>query len=1281
VQPDQWRTVKTLIDDLLVLPRGARAERLQQPTIDPIVRAEARSLLDEYERGELDDFPRTPRFSPRRRLGAGAFGTVFEAYDVEQQIVVALKILRQTDPASLGRFKREFWTLRELDHPHLVKLYQLFQDDSSWFFTMQLVRGVGFLDHLHNDRARAAGAAGSEGTRNRDELRAVFLQISDGVHALHRSGHIHRDLKPDNVLVNHAGVVTLIDLGMARHLGGAPARQSVSIVGSAHYMSPEQSSGGDLTEATDWYSVGVMLYEALTGAYPFDGTIDEILDGKRTRTPPDAIALSPEIPEDLNALCRDLLQRNAADRPSAADIFRRLGAPVGRRRRTPDSSTAIFVGRDHALTRLDEIFTAVQSSRAGIVVNIAGPSGIGKSTLVREFHNRLSQRRDVLVLQGRCHESARIRFNALDSLVDRLTAHLKTLLALETKALLPRDLAPLVRLFPVLKDVEAIARTRLGPADAADFQELRERGFEALIEILARLGDVQPLVIAIDDIQWGDSDSAAFFARLLEAQAPPAVLWILSYRSEDLTVSPFLARYRRHLALAAGRGGSAQTIDLDLGELSREDAGELIRRLLPSVEMDRVTEAAIIQQASGIPFLIVEFARYAAACSDANQQPHFVLDEVTRARTAALPAAARTLLTIVAVAGQPVPASVAYKAARLESDDFPGLQSLTAENLVRVRETPAGQDLETYHDRFRESIVASLDPNARRQAHLALAASLAEHVRPDPAFVAAQFHGGGDLATAARYYQLAAESSSTTYAFDRAAEFYGLAAELGSHPTEERLRLARLQGEALIYAGRGHDAAAVFASAAREASSLERLELERLAAEQFLRSGNINDGLRLVGTVAKTLGIWIGDRRWQILLSLLWRRALVSAIGPRFRVRPPEAISTNDLAVLDTYWSLAVGLSLVDMTRAGDFSSRHFLKAAWVGEPQRVALSLALQAGHSVIQNGSRGRADIALGRASELAERYGYEHVLAVVEAMSTVCGYLSGEWRHAYQCSVRGEAMLRDERTGVRWEIVSNCIFSLKCLHMMGEWTTFADRLAPLLAEARAKGDRFAVSGFRLLTNSYILDLARDDAAAARATLDEALLEWSQDGFHLQNFWALYGQTESDLYDDASEQALARVRGFWPELSRSLLLRGQVVRILALHLKGRSLIAAAVAIADRNPEAASRLVREARKASKKVARERTAWGAPLASLLDACALLHEGSRRDCTALLESAENGFANADMQHYQAAARWCRGHVSGGEAGAALVTSAQDMLRAQGVVHPEKMFRLMAPGRWN
>ncbi len=96
MQPEQWRSVKALMHALLALPREAREDHLQRHAGDPIVRAETRALLDEYERGELDDFPRMMRFVARRRLGAGAFGAVYEAYDSEQQVVVALKVLKSS---------------------------------------------------------------------------------------------------------------------------------------------------------------------------------------------------------------------------------------------------------------------------------------------------------------------------------------------------------------------------------------------------------------------------------------------------------------------------------------------------------------------------------------------------------------------------------------------------------------------------------------------------------------------------------------------------------------------------------------------------------------------------------------------------------------------------------------------------------------------------------------------------------------------------------------------------------------------------------------------------------------------------------------------------------------------------------------------------------------------------------------------------------------------------------------------------------------------------------
>jgi serine/threonine protein kinase len=1143
---------------LLDLPRADRENYLQSHCEDAVIRAESRSLLAEYERDEFDDFPPMSRFVPRKKLGTGTFGIVFEAYDSEQQLVLALKVLKQNDPVSLGRFKKEFWTLRELDHPNLVRLYQLFQDRKCWFFTMQLVRGKEFLEYVH-----ALETPGKEGTFavDGDRLRSALLHLCRGVHALHRSGKIHRDLKPDNILVNQAGTVILLDLGMARDLAATPVQQSVAIVGTAHYLSPEQGCGGLLTEATDWYSVGVILFEALTGKYPFDGEMLEIIEQKRSRAAPEPISLAPGIPGDLNALCRDLLQHDPAVRPSGPEILRRLGdlqKYPGASAQVP--APPIFVGRDVSLQTLTDLLGVTQRSHACVVANIIGRSGIGKSALIRQFQQRAVEKwPNTVLLSGRCHESARVRFKVLDFLIDRLTAYLKTLPLLEVKALLPRDISSLVRLFPALQQVSAIARMRPGGSATPDSQELRDRAFEALIELLGRLGETTPVVLCVDDVQWADKDSAVFFRYLVNHISPPNILILISGRSEDLDASPFLQQYRKTLPGARPPGNGVEEVSFEIGELPMAEALQLARQLLPNCEpVESGTAAFIASESSGIPFLIIEFVRYAAVCAERGVQPRFTMHDIMLQRMAALPAAARTLLTMVAAAGQPVPETVACKAAKLEADDFPGLQSLTADSLVRVRETPGGRELEIYHDRYREAVLHFLEPETRLQAHLALATALSEHVTPDPASIATQFRLAGKDAQAGEQYLLAARRAAAAYAFDQASEFYRLARQLRSYPLDEELELARLHGEALVQAGRGNEAAEVFRQAALKAHGLEQLDFQRRAAEQLLRSGDLNDGLQLVRVVARTLGIRIGERRWQTLLSLSCRRAIIALRGSRFRLRSPGEISRKDLAILDTYWSLAVGLSLVDMVRASDFGARHLLKAIRAGDPQRLALSLALKAGHANIRSNRRRDAELALACARELAQSHGHQQVLAVVEGMGAVSGYLEGKWRDAYACGVRAEKMLREECSGVRWEIVSACIFSLKCLNLMGHWKAYAERLPPLLEEARVKGDRYALTGLQLLTQSYMVDLVQDDPCRARSGIRDALAQWSQKGFHLQDFYGFYGEVETDLYEGRTGQALDAVERTWPLLRRSLLLKGQVVRILASHLQARVLLAA---------------------------------------------------------------------------------------------------------------------------
>ena len=255
----------------------------------------------------------------QEELGRGGMGIVYRAYHRQRDQVVALKTLQGMDAGALYRFKQEFRTLAGVTHPNLVRLYDLISDGRCWFFTMEFVPGTDFRSYVR--------PADSEGYFHEGRLRESLRQLVEGIAALHEAGKLHRDIKPRNVLVTTGGRVVLLDFGLAAELdqGGLHQSTEYHLLGTLAYMSPEQAAAGPVSTASDWYNLGAMLYETLTGRFPFQGNALEVLRAKQHDrvAPPSQVA--PGIPPDLDRLCVALLECDAQARPSGPEILGQLG--------------------------------------------------------------------------------------------------------------------------------------------------------------------------------------------------------------------------------------------------------------------------------------------------------------------------------------------------------------------------------------------------------------------------------------------------------------------------------------------------------------------------------------------------------------------------------------------------------------------------------------------------------------------------------------------------------------------------------------------------------------------------------------------------------------------------------------------------------------------------------------------------------------------------------------------------------------------------------------------
>ncbi|MFO0589796.1 MAG: AAA family ATPase [Polyangiaceae bacterium] len=1211
---------------------------------------------------------RHPRFEVRRPLGAGGMGIVYEAFDRETQAIVALKTTLRASPATLLLFKNEFRALVDLHHPNLIRLHELHCEDGTWFFTMELLRDAADLRAwvrltplaieqtagpsavvltTLSDGARetsepsrpAAGARCSE-----ERLRPALAQLAIGLAALHGARRVHRDIKPSNVLVTPEGRVVLLDFGLVIAEGDAMSR---SDAGTPLYMAPEQAAGGSVGPPADWYAVGVLLYECLTGAPPFNGSAAAILASKLGRDPTPVRALVPAAPADLCDLCDDLLARDPAERPTSEQVLVRLGVgPSGAPPARPRAAS--FVGRAREIEALDEAFE--HSRRGAVSVFLQGESGLGKSALVRRFLDVLDARPSVAILTGRCFDREQVPFKAFDGVIDALArkvlAHDPALAA----RLRGDDARLLARMFPVL----AGEAPPLSEAPASvDPVEQRARAFAAMRGLFARLAEARDVVVFVDDLQWADADGLALLRELLRPPDAPRLLFVAAMRD-----APEVDRWLADLQGDVRR--------LTLRPLSIDESAELARTLVGAGERDA---EAIARASAGHPLFLQELARHAGSLDHAS--PAAWLDAALWARVARLPAAARDVLSVVAVAGSPLAHRQVGDAVGLAPEAYAAITgALRAESLVQTRGVRPDDVIEAYHARVSEAVLAHLDGEALRHSHRALVsafdrAGIGDH-RPE--LLVRHLEGAGEEARAAMFALRAAENAEAGMAFDQAAHFYRIARRLGRPPEAEAQRIELRLADVLASSGRGPDSADVLLGVAARTSGGLRLDSQRKAVEHLLGSGHFQRGFSILRSICDDLGVPFPETRGRAMASAVWQRVKIRARGFRFTERDERDVPVEDLRRLDVYTAIGVGLSQVGLVRGEDFHARGLLLALQVGEPRRLARYFLYEA--MFRSNGEQFSLaarlmDVGSRIAAELDDPYllGLAAGARGVVALSRSCHL------EAADGIAEGERIWRSHGLAA-WELHVTVVLLLQTtLPLLGRVAEERPRVEAYHREAEQRGDRLMETILR--TSSGYLWLARDDPDGIERALDTIpwrLADIIDKGVsRFESWWEVFetwSRVEIALYrgDRARLAALGRDLA---EASGSLLGGLPMVRARGVSLVGR----VALALGRRS---------EAHKAARTLDRQGTRHADLLASLLRAELASADGDRGGARALLEGAQVLADSLGMRLVSATARRRRGELLGGDAGRALVGEADVWMRAQGIVRPDRMASVIAPG---
>lgn len=726
------------------------------------------------------------------QIGEGGMGVVYKARDVRLDRFVAVKTLvaeRRLEERRKRRFSQEAKAASALNHPNIVTIYEIDHANGFDFIAMEFIEGRSLRELVGKPVDATL-------------IVPVLRQIAEGLSVAHAAGIVHRDIKPDNVMLRIDGYVKILDFGIARLSYTDDPDDSFDlertrtvgltapgvIVGTVRYLSPEQARGQLAESPADVFSLGILAYELATGRHPFSaGSQLQILNAILSDSPMPPSRLNPSLPSELDDLILRMLSKESILRPSAADL-RNILASFG------ESASAVrqepippprrnSVGRKEEQQELNRIF----HTNAGVhlqMVCVSGEPGMGKTTLVEDFLADVrSKHGSAWIGRGRCSE----RLSGTDAFLPFLEA-IEGLIRGESgdqAARMLKRFSPTWYLLVAPSVGDSTVEIMSRDVKTASVERLKLE----LLTFFEELARLRPVILFFDDVHWADISTCDLIAYFGGKSSSLRLLIIATYRPSEMLAAkhPF---HQVKLQLE-GRGVSR---DLQLSFLTEDDIAEYLTLQFPDNRLSRDFVTVIHQRTEGNPLFMADMLRYLRdrQIIKQNIEGSWELTQSLADLQREMPASVRSMVQLkidrfseeerrlmIAGAVQGVEFDSAVLAKVLDIDPIDVEESLqqleSIHNFIRLvgeQEFPDRTLTVRYrfvHVFYQNALYASLTPSRRAQMALNIARTIhgfyGDKVRTNAAELAVLYEAGRDFTQAAIFFNAAARNAARVFAY------------------------------------------------------------------------------------------------------------------------------------------------------------------------------------------------------------------------------------------------------------------------------------------------------------------------------------------------------------------------------------------------------------------------------------------------------------------------------------------------------------------------------------